>query len=51
VINAKIINLRVTPVASKKDNQRETIILEIFLWALFLGLVYLIIKGVFVMEL
>ena len=35
----------VNAVASKKDNQRQTIILEILLWAVLLGLIYFIIKG------
>ena len=32
---------------NKKDNQRETIIIEMILWMFFFGAVYIFTKGIF----
>lgn len=36
-----------TTAENKKDNQNKTIIVEMILWALFFGVVYLLTKGEF----
>jgi len=37
-----VINFYMTAVQNKKDNQRETIIIEIAVWALFFGVAYML---------
>lgn len=32
---------------NKKDNQRETIIIEMILWVFFFGVAYIFTKGIF----
>jgi hypothetical protein len=41
-----VINFYMTVVQNKKDNQRETIIKEIAVWALFFGVAYLLSRGI-----
>ena len=40
-------NLRVVTMHSHKDNQRETMTIEIVAWVLVLGIVYILAKTIF----